>query len=769
MPHGWRSPARSAASPPACAADAPPGVPPSIARAVADRTPIDWPALLARVRDPRERASLDALRRLDDLRDQDRAVRIAPGWTLQVVVLRLVIAIAALQIAAGFAAATAAAWNKQPLSALAPQLLIAGSFAAAALLLASASHRDRRVLPLFAAFTLASAAFARALVIGLGGVRGTGVLFDGVVPDAFAPAALWRFASLFPAVSRFTRFDLWVRRGAAAVAAVCAALFATNLLAAHGWRTVGLAGLQRDAAGNLFWHAFAAMALPALAIIFIRASRSVAAERDKTRRLGCALAGCAAPMLVAGLARFALPAFDGWMRTGSGAGRLAVDVSILSALAALPLVATFAVLVDRPFELRVPLWLRGVLSGPRGDSRERLTGAVDRLRLARGSREMAAALCRELQFGVRGRVVRVVDASHLAEVPALLSILAAAGGPVVLSHDAEPFTLLPRREREWVAAHDVALAAPIRLRDASIPALALLGGRRGGAPYDRSDRWFISTLLAGAAAAWDAHDDTVDEDVAIECARCGEIFETAAAACRCGGDGRLAALPRLIAGKFEVVRRLGSGGMGVVYLGRDVALDRRVALKTLPPLSDGSVERLRSEARAMAALNHAALATIYGLEVWRRTPVLVVEFFPHGTLADRLAFGALSAAAIVALGSRLADALSYMHQRGMLHRDVKPSNIGVTNDGEAKLLDFGLSSSGTARAGTPAYLPPEVLDGAPADRAVDLWGFARVLADAGGRRYEHLRPFFDRALAASRADRFQSAAEMRAALLACVR
>lgn len=167
----------------------------------------------------------------------------------------------------------------------------------------------------------------------------------------------------------------------------------------------------------------------------------------------------------------------------------------------------------------------------------------------------------------------------------------------------------------------------------------------------------------------------------------------------------------------------------------------------------------------MAALNHASLATIYGLEVWRRTPVLVVEYLAGGTLADRLAHDSLPHAEIITLGIRLADALSYMHERGLLHRDVKPSNIGLTADGVTKLLDFGLSADTGTLAGTPAYLPPEALGGAPPDAAVDLWGLATVLLRAGGEPRGVLTDFFDRALAPAREDRFQSAAAIRDALV----
>jgi serine/threonine protein kinase len=249
--------------------------------------------------------------------------------------------------------------------------------------------------------------------------------------------------------------------------------------------------------------------------------------------------------------------------------------------------------------------------------------------------------------------------------------------------------------------------------------------------------------------------------------------------------------------------------MGVVYLARDTTLDRDVALKTLPDLRDGTVARLRDEARAMALLNHGSLATIYGLELWRRTPVIVVEYLAGGTLARRLERGPMSPAAVLAMGVQLAQALAYMHAGGVLHRDLKPSNIAFTAAGAAKLLDFGLATItepspvelpatpgiGDARpAGTRGYLPPESYRGAPPEPAVDLWALSVVLLEAmvgrnllataaGDRAIRHalqidlvsacayrpdrlalLTAFFERALAVRAEVRFHSSIEMLSAL-----
>jgi serine/threonine-protein kinase len=223
------------------------------------------------------------------------------------------------------------------------------------------------------------------------------------------------------------------------------------------------------------------------------------------------------------------------------------------------------------------------------------------------------------------------------------------------------------------------------------------------------------------------------------------------------------AIPARLHGKFTVVRRLGAGAMGVVYLAHDEALDRAVALKTLPRILPEAVQRLRREARAMASVSHPAVATIHGVESWRAAPVLVVEFLAGGTLADRLRQGPILEAEVVAIARQVLGGLKHLHRAGLLHRDLKPSNIGFTAEGAAKVLDFGLSrlvvggpparsmsgrdsdgvphnetalnSGATGVAGTPLYMSPEVLDGRSPDAGFDLWALAIVMREALAGRH----------------------------------
>jgi len=216
----------------------------------------------------------------------------------------------------------------------------------------------------------------------------------------------------------------------------------------------------------------------------------------------------------------------------------------------------------------------------------------------------------------------------------------------------------------------------------------------------------------------------------------------------------MAAVPLTLRG-LRVDRRIGSGGMGVVYRATDTSLRRQVAVKTLPAVSMGQARQLRREARAMAALSHPNLATIHAVDAWRGTPLLIVEYLQGGTLQDWLRAGPLDIGRVLQAGVDLAGALDHMHAQSTLHRDIKPSNIGFTSTGIPKLLDFGLArfvdvrasrNSGGAETttstsearltpsalliGTPAYFSPELVALQPPDFASDLWALALSLYEA---------------------------------------
>lgn len=207
---------------------------------------------------------------------------------------------------------------------------------------------------------------------------------------------------------------------------------------------------------------------------------------------------------------------------------------------------------------------------------------------------------------------------------------------------------------------------------------------------------------------------------------------------------------------YEIVRKLGEGGMGVVYQARDSDLGRFVALKFLPPQiahSEELVARFRHEARAISALNHPHIATIYGMEDTGEAQFLVLEYLPGGTLRDALkrqrsAGAPLPLAQAIAWAVEISEGLEHAHSNGIIHRDLKSSNVLLAEDGQVKLADFGLAKScsdsdsgpvtqtGVAM-GTPVYMAPEVLCGAEADERSDIFSLGVLLFEmiAGERPF----------------------------------
>jgi hypothetical protein len=786
--------------------------------AFVERTPIDWAALRARVNGPRDRALVENLRTLAAIRDAapshapdaDARQWSAGAW--------IVVVLASLEITASLAA-LAVGWIRG--AALAdrwPQVVLTLAFTSASLLLAAVPGREPGRLFLIATFLSSAVGLARS---ALPGSSSWSTVLAVCPVEAFAPACLWQFAIEFPRVRRFAPFDMRARLVAAGVWIVATVLFVSSGAAVFTGPDAAVALLSRGHAGRLFWQLFGVMVVPAIAIIFVRARRAPMAERRRVTRFAAALAAGSAPFHISGLT---------WAMGLQAAGARHSDLLdwvAIGSLAASPLLASLAVAANGSAGRQGPAHRALLLildrvrwrSARRSAYDERLAIALDRLRFCRGAREILATLAAEIGRAIDSDRVRMLamesdgtfvdplgGTMRLSVDSAILDLLREAAKPLDLSRRGRLRDLLPRSEREWLAADGIELLASVERRDGSIAAVIAVGRKSGGARFTRRERSLVAALAAAASAVWE--DRIADRsggeagELTLECERCGIVGASAPLPCRCGGRVAIAGLPLRLGEKFLVTRRLGAGGMGVVYLARDLALGRDVALKTLPELRPDAGARLQAEARAMATLNHEALATIYGLELWQRTPVLVVEYFPRGTLADRLASGPIAAAEAVRMGGRLARALAYMHAHRLLHRDLKPNNIGLTASGEIKLLDFGLvtliqhlahhdqvAARHTTFAGTPAYLPPEAFRDAPPLPAIDLWALAVTLFEAitgsnpfaaSSRRTMRrldaahlvhictdrlgatspLLPFFERAFAADPDARFRDASEM---------
>jgi serine/threonine-protein kinase len=263
----------------------------------------------------------------------------------------------------------------------------------------------------------------------------------------------------------------------------------------------------------------------------------------------------------------------------------------------------------------------------------------------------------------------------------------------------------------------------------------------------------------------------------------------------------------ILAGRYRLVRLIDRGGMAEVWEGKDEILDRPVAIKVLHPRLAGDdefQERFRLEAVAAARLAHPNIVGTFDTGIDDGVAYIVMELVVGRTLRDVLGDeGPLPVAKAVAIAAAVADALDYAHRAGIVHRDVKPGNILVGQDGRVKVADFGIAKAATdtdltqpgALLGTAKYLAPEQVSGKPQDRRSDVYGLGVVLyemlrgkppftgdsdmavayqhAHADPPRLRQLRPDVSRrlesivmkAMAKSPDQRFATAGDMRAALL----
>jgi eukaryotic-like serine/threonine-protein kinase len=351
---------------------------------------------------------------------------------------------------------------------------------------------------------------------------------------------------------------------------------------------------------------------------------------------------------------------------------------------------------------------------------------------------------------------------------------------------------LPEKERHWLVDNGFRLLVPILARDGSLLGVIGLGEKKSGLPFLKEDRQLLQAVAYDCGWVLELDRSRVqprpslhvpeDDDLqlpdlhasaATELAKecpipaCGKLYPHYTVFCTdCSHRLEEAHVPYVLPGRLRFERRIGSGGMGVVYRAVDLTLNRPVAVKTLRRVSPEDAMRLRREARTAAMVSHPHLAAAYFVETWQGTPMLVLELLEGGTLAQRIKKGKLGALETVELGIAMAEALAQLHVADILHRDIKPSNIGYTKDGVPKLMDFGIArlmfeinreSDATSTGslgeetsiqlppnsiwnqtptaitfskqlvGTLPYLSPEALNSQPPDASFDLWGLAIVL------------------------------------------
>jgi hypothetical protein len=459
----------------------------------------------------------------------------------------------------------------------------------------------------------------------------------------------------------------------------------------------------------------------------------------------------------------------------------------------------------------VVLWRRALLEAidrrffrEHYDAHRILVELVDKSRKAHTARDLMTLITSEVDRALHleriSMLVRDDEGDQLRDpegrVPALevdgpLGVLIAGSHTpldVDLSSDSSALGRLPEADREWLTDTSARLIVPLLGAQGRPLGVLTLGDKRSELPFTQEDRNLMTAVAASAALALELkiQHESPSPDIlsatrshaARQCVVCGRVQERQHSTCQaCGSALQEALLPIVLAGKFEIERQIGAGGMGVVYSARDLTLSRRVAIKVLPRVLPQAAARLRREARAMAMMHHSNLAVIHAMESWRGSPVLVLEFLSGGTLADRIRFRPLPVGDVVAVGAVMADVLHHVHRAGYLHRDIKPSNIGFTDEGVAKLLDFGLvrlvaklpvlsptdttvtdgpvpeepgrpDSRPFATAvhqfvGTTAYLSPEAVAASPPTQDVDLWALAVTLYEALTGKNPFLAPSVD--------------------------
>ncbi len=193
-------------------------------------------------------------------------------------------------------------------------------------------------------------------------------------------------------------------------------------------------------------------------------------------------------------------------------------------------------------------------------------------------------------------------------------------------------------------------------------------------------------------------------------------------------------------GRYQVLRELGRGAMGIVYLAHDLELDRKVAVKMISLQGedherDIQESRFRQEARAAGGLSHPSIITVYDVGRQGDIAFIAMELVEGRELRELIAEGALAPSQAIELAALVADALAFAHERGVIHRDIKPGNIMVLADGRVKVMDFGIARMQEATIktqtgvllGSPQYMSPEQVSGAEIDGRADLFSLGVVL------------------------------------------
>jgi hypothetical protein len=362
---------------------------------------------------------------------------------------------------------------------------------------------------------------------------------------------------------------------------------------------------------------------------------------------------------------------------------------------------------------------------------------------------------------------------RIPEDAALVRIMQSRADALDLAADDADDAGLPAQEREWLARLGVRLVVPMVTAEGRLVGLILLGDKKSEVPYGRDDRRLLQAVAAQIAILYEntalrrrvAQEEKTRREVLSrlapgevnlvrECPQCGICFDATVEKCPHDGAPLMLTLPveRTVEGKYQLERVIGTGGMGTVYEATDLRLGRRVALKVLLARNfgnPGALRRFEREAQASARLRHPHIVTVhdYGT-LGAEGAYLVMELLQGTTLRAEIdRAGTLHPPVAADWFDQILDGVAAAHAAGVVHRDLKPDNVIVTRDAQArdvlKILDFGLAKlsfgelpdpksltvPGTV-LGTLRYMSPEQLSGEDTDERSDVFSIGVLVAEA---------------------------------------
>jgi eukaryotic-like serine/threonine-protein kinase len=406
----------------------------------------------------------------------------------------------------------------------------------------------------------------------------------------------------------------------------------------------------------------------------------------------------------------------------------------------------------------------------RYDAQRLLSQVVEEIRHAKSLQDVATEVVRRVAAALHPQYAAVlvreprdVVCHVLASVPAegihlalsrdskLVALARLLGRPLELGsgHSGSIVQQLPPDESEFVRQSGLGLIVPVATPVEGTELLLALGAKRSEEPYSNEDQQLLSAIAASLALLVERPSARPPADAFAECPHCGTCDSAGVVVCTRDGSALTEVrLPRVLAQRYRLDRRLGRGGMGTVYEAADLELSRNVAVKVIREELVGSpaaADRFRIEARAAAGFSHPNVVVVHDFGVVGGTRAfLVMELLRGASLRDVLRRdGRFPPMRTVAILRDLGAAVDAAHSRLLVHRDLKPENVflaGDGRDGQVKLLDFGLakflagSEDMTATAiratatgqvvGTVHYMGPEQLRGSAAGTECDLWAIA---------------------------------------------